>query len=272
VRHLPSVQGGEAALAEALAAEEVASIALGGVELFGVLSRRLTSAGRSTLLCVSGGARAELRGARVDATTIHAVVGDSRHALQELAPGPVDVALAHGLRLRGRLARAHVGAGQGEALLVMASGELSGASLNVALAAGDVVALTESVTGAHAGAPLDFFPETSLPLTSVPKANTVPPRESALLGLYEAALAALSSSAGSAVIPVFERVHSELCRNFPHDWLLRWNLLESLQKRALQTPLAADLARELEELEVFYQHRQPIASGLAYLARTVRRA
>ena len=108
---------------------------------------------------------------------------------------------------------------------------------------------------------------TELPETLVPKAHTVPPREHELLGLYETALGALRSSLGSEVVPVFERVHRELCAHFEHDWLLRWNLLESLQKLSLEGPVAALLRRELEQLEVHYQYRQPIASGLSYLSR-----
>jgi phenylalanine-4-hydroxylase len=274
VRELPSVRGGEAALAEAVAAQEVATITLGGgLRLFGVLARRVTSAGQSMLLCVSGGARAELHGDRVDSPVVHAVLGDSRAALARVAPGPIDVKLAHGVRLRGELSRVHGAAGQGTALLVMASGELYAAStLDERLGPGHVIALADSAQGAHAGAPSDFFPETELPQALVPRAQTVPPRERELLGLYETALGALRSSLGSEIVPVFERVHGELCRHFEHDWLLRWNLLESLQKLALDGSVAAALRRELEQLEVYYHYRQPIASGLSYLSRVARKA
>jgi len=271
-RALPSVQGGEVALSEAALAQEIASITLGGgVQLYGVLARRLTSAGQSTLLCVSGGARAELGAVRVEAPLVHAVIGDSRAAIAGLAPGRVEVTLAHGVRLRGELLRVHSAAEQGSALLVMGEGELYAAgALDERLAPGHVIALSESVQGAHAGAPSDFFPVTELPEARVPKAHTIPPRERELLGLYETALNALRSSLGADVVPVFERVHRALCQHFEHDWLLRWNLLESLQKLSLEGSVAADLRRELEELEVHYQYRQPIASGLSYLSRVAR--
>ncbi len=276
VRELPSVQGGEPALAEALAAQEIATLSLGGdVELFGVLSRRVTSGAQSTLLRVAGRARAVLGQARVDAEVVHAVIGDSRAAIERVAaaptPGPVELTLAHGVRLRGELARAFIGAGRASALLVMASGELYAASsLDERLEAGQVVALAESVRGAHAGAPSDFFSETALPEAWVPKRYTVPSHETALLGLYEAALGALRSPVGADVLPVFERLHAELNRHFEHDWLLRWNLLESLQKLSLQGNVAVELRRELEQLEVHYEYRQPIASGLSYLSRVAR--
>ena len=273
VRDLPSVRGGEASLAEAVGAGEVATITLsGGLRLFGVLSRRIGGSDQSTLLCVSGGARAELGEARVDSPVVHAVIGDTRAAMASLAPGSIDVVLAHGVRLRGELLRIHGVAGQGAALLLMASGGLSAASsLEARFDAGHVVALADSALGAHAGAPSDFFPETELPQALVPKAHTVPPRERELLALYEIALGALRSAQGSEVVPVFERVHGELCRDFERDWLLRWNLLESLQKLGLEGRVAADLRRELEQLEVYYQYRQPIASGLSYLARVARK-
>jgi hypothetical protein len=162
--------------------------------------------------------------------------------------------------------------GHGAALLVMASGVLTAGAASVRLEPGQVVVLAEAPLGAHAGAPSDFFPETELPQTLVPKRHTVPPREHALLGLYETAISALRSSLGAGVVPVFERLHRDLVQQFPDDWLLRWNLLESLQKLRLKVELADELRHELELLEVRYHYRQPIASGLAYLGRALRSA
>jgi hypothetical protein len=276
VRGLPSARGGEPAFAEAAAAQEVATLDLaGGLQLLGVLARRVTSGGVTTLLRVAGPARASLAGERVDADVVHAVMGDSRAALTRLAAGRIDLTLAHGVRLRGELSRAHAQPGQGAALLVMKSGELYAASsLDERLAPGHVVVLSDSVLGAHAGAPSDFFPESELPEVLVPKAHSLPPRERELLGLYEAALEALRSSGASAtseIESVFERVHGELGRRFEHDWLLRWNLLESLQKLGVENRVTAELRRELEQLEVYYQYRQPIASGLSYLSRVAQK-
>ena len=75
-----------------------------------------------------------------------------------------------------------------------------------------------------------------LPETRVPKLHSLRPRESEMLELYESALGALRSSPGSDVLPVFERIHGALAQRFEHDWLLRWNLLESLQKLGLKGP------------------------------------
>jgi phenylalanine-4-hydroxylase len=273
VRELPSVLGGEIALNEAVAAREVATIRLsGGLSVYGVLVERSLVNGQSALLGIAGPARAELGRERADAANLHVVLGDSSAALATLSLGLIDVGLAHGVRLRGELRKLCTGP-SGSAFLVLAGGELHAASaLDVKLEAGHVVALAHAAEGAHAGAPSDFYPETELPQALVPKAHTVPPREHELLGLYEASLAVLRSSLGSEVVPVFERVHRALVEHFPHDWLLRWNLLESLQKRQLQPPVAEVLRHELEQLEVHYQYRQPIASGLSYLNRVARAA
>lgn len=267
VRGLPSGQGGEAALAEAALACETATIRLqGGPLLYGRLSRRLLSAGRSTLLQLGEGARAELGQVRLDAPLVVAVLGEHRSLLSQLAAGPVELKLSQGMRLRGALGRFERGP-EGTALLVMQSGRISaGSELELELPAGSVIALAETALGAHAGAPADFYASTELPETRVPKAGSLPPHEHAMLALYESALGALRSSLGAEVLPIFERVHAELERQFPDDWLLRWNLLESLQKLRLGGALAEKLRRELQRLEVHYQHRQPIASGLRYLA------
>jgi hypothetical protein len=61
-----------------------------------------------------------------------------------------------------------------------------------------------------------------------------------------------------------------LVRNYPTEWLLRWNLLESLMKLGVRGELAVTLERELELLERHYQGREPIASGLTYLTALKR--
>lgn len=272
VRELPSLKGGEAALREAHAAQEVATITLvGDIALFGVLERRVAAAGTSELLVVSGPARADVPGLSARAGAVYVVLGDSRAAIGRLWPGDVELSLSHGVRLRGKLRRLQLGQAEGSAVLVMDSGELYAAStLDARLEPGALIVLAPAALGAHAGAPSDFYPETELPQTRVPKLHSIRPRENEMLELYEAALGALRSSLGAGVVPVFERIHGALNERFEHDWLLRWNLLESLQKLGLRVPLGDQLRQELEQLEVHYQYRQPIASGLSYLARVAR--
>lgn len=266
VRELPSAKGGEAALAEAFLAQEVATIRLSsGLSLFGRLAQRLVSNGRSSLLLVDGG-RAELGETSLVGSPLVAVLGDHRSLAPRLRVGRVLLELAGGMTLRGELSRVAQGA-DGAALLQLQSGELlAGSELQMRLSAGSLVALADAALGAHAGAPSEFYPATELPETRVPRSASIPPREGAMLALYEAALAALRSSAGTDVAATFERLHRKLEQDFEHDWLLRWNLLESLLKLGMRGELTAQLERELRRLEVHYEHRQPIASGLGYLA------
>ncbi|RYZ09556.1 MAG: aromatic amino acid hydroxylase [Myxococcales bacterium] len=272
VRELPSARGGEVALAEAAASGEVATITLeGGVELHGMLGACHHTQGRTTLLSLAEGGRARLSDFSARGPQLLTVLGDSRAALRGLRPGLVSLRLAHGASLVGKLREGRTSPDGGAAILVMEQGTLSaGSQLSAPLSAGDLVILSDGVLGAHAGAPSDFFPQTELPQTRVPKAHTVPPREQGLLSLYELSLSALRSALGSSVVPVFERVHRELAESHPHDWLLRWNLLESLQKLGAGGSLAEALRGELEDLEVHYDCRQPIASGLSYLRRASR--
>jgi len=65
------------------------------------------------------------------------------------------------------------------------------------------------------------------------------------------------------LVATFETISGELDRHYPDDWLLRWNLLESLVKLAEQGALTARLTQQLELLEVKHLHREPIATGLS---------
>jgi phenylalanine-4-hydroxylase len=129
------------------------------------------------------------------------------------------------------------------------------------LAAGDVVT-------ARAGA-IDpsRLAETALSSNRVPAAERGDAESRRLVALYERAARAHRGGAG-AVTAAFPAIHAALGRDHPREWLLRWNLLETLLKIGAEGDLARSLRAELERLEVGYDHRQPIASGLRYLART----
>ena len=120
---------------------------------------------------------------------------------------------------------------------------------------------------AHAGA-LDptFHPPTESVERSVPKPRLLEERERAQLSLYERAIEAFRNRAGSAALPAFHSIHAELAARFPDEWLLRWNLLECLCKWGEHGRLGQQLERELLALELKFAHREPIASGLRYLA------
>lgn len=130
--------------------------------------------------------------------------------------------------------------------------------------------MAERVVTAHAGLPLGYFPATPLPETKIPKPRLFPPAHAQLIQLYDEALSVLREGLGSRVVPTFERIHDQLESHYPDDWLLRWNLLESLAKLGKGAELGADLTRELERLELRYAHREPIATGLSYVRSLYR--
>ena len=86
-----------------------------------------------------------------------------------------------------------------------------------------------------------------------------------MIELYARALAAHRSPSPAAMLTIFRELHDVLGRQYPRDWLLRWNLLESLVKRDLRGDLADALQAELTLLEREFHGEQPIASGLRYL-------
>ncbi len=127
--------------------------------------------------------------------------------------------------------------------------------------------LTNGVSAVRAGSSdPTYHPPTELPQIRVPRPRSPEERERVLLELYERALAVLHSEVGAHVVPVFAAIHAELQLHFKDDWLLRWNLLESLLKLRFDGALSKTLKAELEALEIRFEYRQPIATGLRYLA------
>jgi len=146
----------------------------------------------------------------------------------------------------------------GDAHLTLPGGAARDIARYVMLATGDVVT-------AHAGAvDAKYHSETPFSPVRIPRPRDRPPEEQAVLDLYERAEGAYRAGA-QAMAEVFPRIHAALERDFPEEWLLRWNLLESLLRRAPTGTLAQTLWAELERLEVAFDRRQPIASGLRYL-------
>jgi hypothetical protein len=125
--------------------------------------------------------------------------------------------------------------------------------------------LCERVLRAHADVPSGFYPATAFADIQVPKPRTFDDRQRDILGLYEQALSGLRESFGAAVVPRFEAIHRALAERHPDEWLLRWNLLESLIKLNEGASLRSTFEAELEQLEIRFAHREPIATGLSYL-------
>lgn len=127
------------------------------------------------------------------------------------------------------------------------------------------LALGCTVRTARAGAPRGFFPATTPSAQRVPKPRWFTASERQLGQLYEQAVEAWHNLAGAEMVRAFERITTELDHYFPDDWLLKWNLLESLVKVAEGPDLATRLESELNVMEARFQHVEPIAIGLSYI-------
>lgn len=123
-----------------------------------------------------------------------------------------------------------------------------------------------ALLGARAGAAdASYYDRTEQSGDRVPHPRGYPADEARMIELYARALAAHASSATGDMLTSFREIHQVLAEQYPHDWLLRWNLLESLVKRSMQGELSDQLRSELTRLERDFNGEQPIASGLSYL-------
>jgi phenylalanine-4-hydroxylase len=120
---------------------------------------------------------------------------------------------------------------------------------------------------AHAGAiDPDYYPDLPQTPIVVPKPRVRPERDRSLLDHFDRAQGA-HVAGPSAIARTFAEIHDVLVRDYPREWLLRWNMLESLLRSGPEGSLARRLRLELEDLEIAFDHREPIASGLRYLDR-----
>ena len=103
-----------------------------------------------------------------------------------------------------------------------------------------------------------FWPEAQFPEHKVPARGPEAPRERERRVLYEAVAKQPAAAECAAV-------HERLQRDFPDEWLLRWNALRALTELGCDAPRRRQLAAELRTLEERYQRRNPIAMGLRYL-------
>jgi phenylalanine-4-hydroxylase len=127
--------------------------------------------------------------------------------------------------------------------------------------------LAARVVTAHARPPRGYYPATEFADTSVPKPRTRDAAQRELVQLHEQSLCALRECFGAEVVPRFEAIYRTLAERHPQEWLLRWSLLENLIKLGQGADLKQCLVSDLEQLELRYAHREPIATGLAYLRR-----
>lgn len=271
--------GGRAAVEQARASGEPATFELGsGLQLVGTVSRLHETGGTldaieltgECAVAADGDVLSDLPRANGYLLPLGTLV-DGR-SLSALSAGEfarsgsnLQLTLRNGIALRGTLVRCVERAGRA-AVLVLADCVIERAGERLWHSRDPhPLLLAERVVTAHAAPPQGYFSATEFPHTSVPKPRVFDPEQRAMIELYERALAALRQSFGSAVVPAFAAIHRELCERYPDEWLLRWNLLESLLKLRAGSELQAQLTHELEQLEIRYAHREPIATGLAYL-------
>jgi phenylalanine-4-hydroxylase len=278
-RSLAHVRGGALALARALESQELATLTFErDREAIGILAAVETVAGRPAFLRLNGpvafangGVIVPGLGPETQPAGHVVVLGEPRsgsladEAGRILSAGSGEVTFASGVELSGRGARA-VRDPAGKLCALRFDGALvsdpeRGTNWDGPFTwwlAGDFVTARAGASDAA------FYPPTPRSRLRVPKSRRLPDREAHLLALYERAVRAAGE--GGSVLAEFDRIEAHLEESFPDEWLLRWNLLESLLKAGHKGELFARLKQELEALEEHYEKRQPIASGLQYLA------
>jgi len=95
------------------------------------------------------------------------------------------------------------------------------------------------------------------------------PGERDLLSLYEHLDRSASFFGDEELVGCLTSIEDSVRRDHPEDWLLLWNLLDRLARArvtgARSSALRASIEADLAALESAPGHRQPIATGLAYL-------
>jgi phenylalanine-4-hydroxylase len=279
--------GGEVALERALRSCELATIRFSsGASVIGVLGEVGPTVHDPSWLTFQGpvafawegalgtdaeqAARPEghhvLLGTLDDGTGLERASDATIDARRDRATGNHRFVFAKGARVDGRLER-RVRRPDG-ALMHL---DLSGAQITLPgrppIALDRFVLLSAgAVVNAHAGAAdAKYHPNTAYSGVRVPRPGALPAREQRLLALFEQAERA-HHAGHQAMRDAFPQLCAVLDRDYPDEWLLRWNLLESLLKARGDGDLSRALRAELERLEDAFDHRQPIASGLRYLS------
>jgi phenylalanine-4-hydroxylase len=195
-------------------------------------------------------------------------------ALSELAPdalrrytrdGWLELELASGMSVRGRPLDIASRAGRARAVL-LADCELRARGTLVLRAREPYpLALATRVLTASAELPDGYHAETEFPDKRVPKARQFDAAQRQLIGLYEQTREVLRQGCGSTALEQLEKIYGVLEAQYPDEWLLRWNLLEGFLQLGAKAGSGERIEGQLEEMEIRFAHREPIATGLAYL-------
>jgi phenylalanine-4-hydroxylase len=167
---------------------------------------------------------------------------------------PATLVLDSGEQLCGTVLAVHE---DGEGTL----GTLDGRTISV---------FADRVVSAYAGGSDRHSTSTRRPSMRVPKPRTRDAAALEMLSMFERARAAFQEHGGGQAAALVERIVERLDAVYPEEWLLRYELLAGLvQASGASTShsetLQTKLIRDLESLEIRYAHREPIATGLAYL-------
>ena len=126
-------------------------------------------------------------------------------------------------------------------------------------------AVGEEVPSVYAGpADVSYWSKSDYPDKSVPVQKVLDEKGKHLLELYQQALDVWAAGDHSAIVREFTRIDRELSY-YRDSWLLRWNLLEGLQKIDRGVLLASRIKDELLEIESRHYRDAPISMGLRYL-------
>jgi phenylalanine-4-hydroxylase len=279
--------GGDHALGLAAASQEPCTLSLeGGVELCGVV-QRVEGSARAGLIELAAGCSL-VRGGRLlgeHAEPLLVPVGvlvDGRSpqslSVAELrrdadAQGRVRVAYQSGVVVSGEPCSAAWP--EPPAILALANvrfewrGRLwleARAPYPLVLTPALVTAAAGSTSDASGACALGPAPRSAgQPRLSVPKPKRLDAKNTQLERLYRALAELPAPRPGSGRDARSAAVHTELGAHHPHEWLLRWNLLERTLAAGDDPQLAALLASELLALEAHHGGRYPIVMGLDYL-------
>jgi phenylalanine-4-hydroxylase len=280
-------RGGAFALETARASGEVATLALAS----GACATGIIASAASAWVELSGPAALSFAGKHLAGCAPRDLAGGLALPLGRLASGadparldasalvrlgarcaPDELALefASGVRIEGRL-RDTLRAPDGRVLAVVL-GDRATASLGERALAlpSSVIPLAGEVLSASAGAADPaYWPTSELPTKRTPPPRVRPAADHQLVALYREALRLWERPESPELVPGFTRIARELRALYPGDWLLRWNLLESLRKIdagvLLATMLRDDLLTVAAGVPGDAATKAPIERGLRYL-------
>ena len=290
-------RGGAEALATAHASGEVATLALdSGAEVSGVVAQVTSSSGRPAWVEIAGPAALACAGRQLagcgpgelaeglafalgplaNGRWLKQLDAEALRALRIGEPGEaVALHFASGVELHGTL-REVVRAPDGRALALWLSGGRARLGERALALPGELVPLGSELGAARAGAADSaYWPASEFPDTRVPPRRARPAGDQRLVALYREALALWEDPDSPGLVPGFTRIAAELRERYAGDWLLRWNLLESLRKVDAGVVLATMLRDDLLDVEAATPGdaatQAPIERGLRYLGFEPRR-